>query len=274
MTGLPFRPGARLAAAPAFAHATGMMTQRAPARRRKLADQVQEQLLGLIRSGEFKPGDPLPSERELMQAFEVGRPAVREAMQALQGMGLVEIRHGGRARVSEPSLGRMVDQMSETMRHLLTHSPASLEHLKEARATFEMEMARIAARRRADSDLARLSRVVESQEAVRTDPERFLEFDAQFHRELAAISGNPIFTALSEAIFNWLVHFHVDLVRVPGREQLTLDEHRQIITAIEAGDPDLAAKAMLDHLSRANSLYHRSHSTRRAGRKNSPAADS
>ncbi|MFC3135746.1 transcriptional regulator NanR [Microbaculum marinum] len=239
------------------------MTKRAPSRRLKLADQVQEQLLALIRSGEFAPGDPLPSERELMQAFGVGRPAVREGMQALQGMGLLEIRHGGRARVAEPSIGRMVDQMGETMRHLLTHSPASMEHLKEARATFEMEMARNAARKRSDSDLARLVRVVEIQEEARTDAQRFLEFDGQFHREVAAISGNPIFAALSDAIFGWLAHFHIDLVRVPGREQLTLDEHRQIIAAIEARDAEQAARAMLDHLNRANGLYHRSHSADR-----------
>jgi DNA-binding FadR family transcriptional regulator len=242
-----------------------MTTKRPTPKRRKLADSVQERLLALIRSGELAPGDPLPSERELMQAFEVGRPAVREAMQSLQAMGLVEIRHGDRARVAEPSLGRMVDQMSETMRHLLTHSPASFEHLKEARATFEIEMARIAARRRSDSDLTRLVRVVESQETERAEPLRFLELDGQFHREIAAISGNPIFTALSEAMFNWLANFHVALVRVPGREQLTLDEHRLIIAAIEARDPDGAAKAMLDHLSRANSLYLRSHSKAKAG---------
>lgn len=251
-----------------------MMSKSPPARRRKLSDRIQEQLLELIRSGEIAPGEPMPSERELMQAFEVGRPAVREAMQALQGMGLVEIRHGGRARVAEPSLGRMVDQMGESMRHMLTHSPASLEHLKEARATFEMEMARIAARRRAESDLVRLSRIIESQEAARTEPKRFLEFDAQFHRELAAIGGNPIFAALSEALLNWLVHFHIDLVRVPGREQLTLDEHRQILSAIETRDPDQAAKAMFDHINRANNLYHGSHSTDRASGRARPDTES
>jgi GntR family transcriptional regulator, sialic acid-inducible nan operon repressor len=242
-----------------------MMSKDPLLRRRKLADSVQERLLAQIRSGDLGPGDPLPSERELMRAFDVGRPAVREAMQSLQAMGLLEIRHGGRARVAEPSLGRMVDQMSETMRHLLSHSPASLEHLKEARATFEMEMARIAARRRSDSDLARLVRIVDNQEEARSDPLRFLEHDGQFHREIAAVSGNPIFAALSEAMFGWLANFHVALVRLPGGEQLTLDEHRQIIAAIDARDPDQAAKAMLDHLSRANALYHRSHSEKRQG---------
>lgn len=233
------------------------MTKDAPKRRRKLSDQVQERLLELIQSSAMAPGDELPSERELMQAFNVGRPAVREAMQGLQSRGLLEIRHGGRARIAEPSIGRMVEQMGETMRHLLTHSPATLEHLKEARATFELEMVRLAARRRSEADLARLERVVEAAEAVRADPPRFIEYDGLLHREIAAISGNPIFAALSEALFGWLSHFHVDMVRVPGAEQLTLDEHRLIVEAIAAREPEKAARAMLDHLNRANALYQR-----------------
>ena len=132
---------------------SGMITDESPSRKRKLSDDVQERLLSLVQSGELRPGDPLPSERELMTRFHVGRPAIREAMQSLQRMGLIEIRHGERARVAEPSVGRMIEQMSETVRHMLSHSTASLEHLKEARATFELEMARIAARRRSTADV-------------------------------------------------------------------------------------------------------------------------
>src|SRR5262249_33024783 len=106
------------------------MSEVFPIQRRKLADSVQERLLSMIRSGDLAPGDPLPSEREFMASFAVGRPAIREALQNLQRMGLVEIRHGERARVAVPSFGRVVDQMSETMRHLLTHSSTGLEHLK------------------------------------------------------------------------------------------------------------------------------------------------
>ncbi len=102
-------------------------------------------MLELIRGAECVHGDKLPSEREMMRAYEVGRPAIREAMQNLQRMGLVEIKHSERPRVAEPSVGRIVDQLSETMRHLLTHSPAGLEHLEEARAIFETEMARVTA---------------------------------------------------------------------------------------------------------------------------------
>lgn len=228
-----------------------------PIRRRKLSDDIQDRLLALIRGPDYAPGDGLPSERELMRLYEVGRPAIREAMQNLQRMGLIEIKHGERPRVAEPSIGRMVDQMGESMRHLLTHSPADLEHLKEARATFEREMARIAARKHSATDLARLERIIDDQEASDPDSARFLEFDGQFHREIATISGNPIFSSLSQALFGWLSEFHIELVRVPGMEKLTIEEHRGIVTAIGAGDPERAGKAMADHLTRANALYHR-----------------
>jgi DNA-binding FadR family transcriptional regulator len=147
--------------------------------------------------------------------------------------------------------------MSETVRHLLTHSSASLEHLKEARATFEMEMARVAARRRRPVDVTRLRSVVATQATFIDDQPRFLEWDGKFHKEIASISGNPIFVSVSEALFGWLANFHIHLVRSPGEENLTIGEHQEIIAAIAEGNADSAATAMGDHLSRANRLYQR-----------------
>jgi DNA-binding FadR family transcriptional regulator len=231
-------------------------------RRQKLSDEVRVQILDLIQRGTVAPGQPLPSERELMERLGVGRPAIREAMQSLETIGLIEIRHGGRARVTEPSIGRMVDQIGETMKHLLAHSPASLENLKEARATIERELARTAARRRSAGDVDRLTEILTEQTLAVDDLVRFRGLDGRFHREIAGISGNPIFSALVDAVFRWLSDFHVDLVSVPGLEQLTLAEHREILAAIARGDADAAGIAMGDHLMRANDLYRQSHLNR------------
>lgn len=222
---------------------------------RKLSDDIRERLLRRIRSGEFAPGDPLPSERELMFAHKVGRPAIREAMQDLARMGLLEIRHGRRARVVAPSIGRMVDEIGETMRHFLANSPASLEHLKEARRLFELQMVRTAAQRRSTSDIARLRGLLQAQSDASGDLERFIARDGDFHREIAAIGGNPIFPALMEAMFKWLLVTYRGAVSVPGLEKLTLREHGQILDAIAAGDEEAAVKHMIDHLNRANELY-------------------
>ena len=233
-----------------------------PIQKRKLADDVRERLLGMIDKGELRPGDILPSEREMMDGLGVGRPAIREAMQALERAGLIQIRHGERARVAEPSMGRMIDQMSDSMKHLLVHSAASLDNLKDARLTFELEMARLAAQRHVAADLERLRQTADEQAASLGNSAAFRLLDGRFHREIAALSGNPIWPSLSDALFRWLNDFHVDLVSVPGKEQLTLAEHREIIDAIATGDPEAAARSMRDHLTRANDLYRKPESDR------------
>ena len=226
-----------------------------PIQKRKLAEDVRERLLGMIASGELRPGDILPSEREMMDSLGVGRPAIREAMQALERAGLIQIRHGERARVAEPSIGRMIDQMSDSMRHLLVHSAASLENLKDARLTFELEMARRAALQHRPQDIDRLNRTIDEQESNYGNPVAFRLLDGRFHREIAALSDNPIWPALSDALFHWLNDFHVDLVSVPGKERLTVAEHRGIVGAIATGNPAAAADAMRGPLTRASSLY-------------------
>ena len=236
-----------------------MSIPEAPIQRRKLADEVRERLVRLIRDTALGPGDPLPSERDLMRRFGVGRPAVREAMQSMASKGLIEIRHGDRARIAEPSVGQMIDQISETAQHLLSNSPANLENLKDARALFEVEMVRRAARDRNADDMHRLWTRISEQENALDDPAQFLRADGMFHQEIAAVSRNPILSAVSEAMFRWLSEFHVSLVRVPGCEDVTLSEHRNIAEAIDAQSEDLAAKFMADHLGRANDLYRRAH---------------
>lgn len=233
-----------------------MATSEEPIRRRKLSDEVQERLLGLIRSQKLKPGALLPSERELMADYQVGRPAIREAMQNLHRLGLIEIKHGERPRISKPSLSALAEPMALSMHHVLTHSASTMDHLKEARLLFELQMVRIAAEKRTDEDLKDLEEVLETQATLRANPEGFLRHDGLFHSRIAQISGNPLFVSISSAMFDWLAQFHIEQVRKPGLEQLTLDEHRAILDTITAQDPDAAEDAMRHHLVRANTLYH------------------
>ena len=116
-------------------------------------------------------------------------------------------------------------------------------------------MARLAARRHSAQEIERLQDIVAEQAQTVGDAARFRMLDGRFHREVAGISGNPIWAALADALFRWLTDFHVDLVAVPGLEHLTLQEHRLIVATIASGQPDKAAAAMTDHLTRANALY-------------------
>jgi len=226
-----------------------------PIPRRKLYQDVVDRLIAQISSGSFAPGDQLPSERELMALFGVGRPSIREAMQTLDRMGLISISHGERARVMAPDAGSVIAQVAATARHILQTSPGTLDDLKEARLFFETGMVRIAATRASEADVARLRARLDDHVRSLQDLGRFLEMDKLFHREIAAISGNGIYTALSQAVFEWLEGFHVELVRLEGAEQITLEEHAAIFEAIAERDPEAAVAAMTAHLTRANTLY-------------------
>ena len=223
--------------------------------RRKLSDEVLERLLRLISEGNLKPGDAMPSERELMERFGVGRPAIREAMQSLANMGLVSISHGERARVQELTAQSIMRQVDLSAHIMLQRSSSSLEHLKAARLFFERGMVREAAAKAKPEDVAKLRAIVEEQRARLGKAETFMEADMRLHTQIAAISGNPIFVSVSEAMLGWLKAYHTELLLWSGKENYTLAEHATIIDAIEAGDADAAEAAMVKHLQRSSGLY-------------------
>lgn len=226
-----------------------------PIVRRKLADEVRDRLLTLIRSGELRPGDRLPSERDLMDRFAVGRPAVREALQSLGSAGLIEISHGERARVAVPDTRSMFDRISQTMLHLLQTSPTTLEHLKEARILFEVGMVKMAALNATTVHIEALSQALEHQRSCIDNAAEFVKADMAFHTAIASVSGNSVCVLLSEAMLDWLFHFRRDLLRLPGSEFITLAEHQRLLDAVSAHNVDEAERAMLDHLKRANERY-------------------
>lgn len=224
--------------------------------KRKLSDEVFDRLYDLIRSGGYAPGDTLPSERELMESLGVGRPAIREAMQSLERQGLISIHHGQRPRVLQPTASGLLSQIDLTARHMLMQSPESLEHLKEARSFFEVGMAQRAAELADAADLERLrAALLRQQRALEENCEAFIAADMAFHSAIAAITRNPIFTATSEAMLGWLARFHAKELHWEGNEQRTLEEHADILRAIEARDRNAAGLRMADHLRRARAAY-------------------
>ena len=226
-----------------------------PIARRKLSHEVRDRLLPRIRSGEFAVGSLLPSERELMVTLGVGRPAVREALQTLERMGLVAIVHGEGARVLPLSADKVIAQISDAAMHLLAGSSDLLEHLKEARLQFEVAMARQAAQRATPAQIAQLEALLAEHKTTLNDPQRFLATDLAFHKGIAAISGNTLYAAISSAMLDWLEQFHHETVRAPGAEKTTLNEHIKVFKCIAAGDGDGAAAAITAHLKRANRHY-------------------
>ncbi|HYP05697.1 MAG TPA: transcriptional regulator NanR [Bryobacteraceae bacterium] len=230
-----------------------MSTQ--PIVRRKLADEVRDRLIHTIRSGELRPGDRLPSERDLMERFEVGRPAIREAMQSLASAGLIEISHGERARVAVPDTHGMFDRIGQTMLHLLQTSPVTLQHLKDARVMFEVGMVRMAAARASGEDIRKLRAALQHQRSCMSNVPEFVKADMAFHTAIAGVSGNSVCVLLSEAMLDWLFEFRRDLLRIPGSELITLAEHERLLDAIASHSEAEAEQAMVEHLTRASERY-------------------
>lgn len=228
-----------------------------PIQRRKLYQEVLQRLLERIRSGEIAAGEHLPSERELMDFYGVGRPAIREALQSLERSGIVTISHGERARVAVPTAESLVAQVTSGAQHLLRSDPSSLEHLKEVRVFLEAGMARLAAERSNPAGMKLLRQSLDAHHRLADQPHQFVDGDRDFHTQIAAMSGNPIFPVIMDAMFRWLGEYYQSLVRAPGAESLTLAEHERIFDAIAAHDAAGAEAAMREHLTRANALYQR-----------------
>jgi DNA-binding FadR family transcriptional regulator len=231
------------------------MSNPEPIVRRKLSDEVFVRLKRLITSGELSPGDDMPSERELMERFGVGRPAIREAMQALASMGLVAISHGERAKVLKLTAESIMRQVDGAAKIMLSSSKDSLEHLKAARIFFERGMVREAAQKATEADVATLNQTIARQRSLLGDAERFIDADMQFHTQIAGISGNPIYVAFSGAMLGWLKEYHTEMLIWTGKEKYTLAEHEEIASRIAAHDVDGAENAMTKHLERSSSLY-------------------
>jgi GntR family transcriptional regulator, sialic acid-inducible nan operon repressor len=231
------------------------VTDGLPIARRKLSHEVLDRLLPRIRSGEFPVGSLLPSERDIMASLGVGRPAVREALQTLERMGVVGIVHGEGARVLPLSANTVISQISDAAMHLLSGSSDLLEQLKEARLQFEVAMIRTAAQRATPEQIEHLRALLEDHKSSLEDSQRFLVTDMAFHRGIAEISGNAIYKAVSQAMLEWLEQFHHEAVRAPGAEKTSLNEHIKMFKCIEAHDPDGAAKTLIAHLKRANKHY-------------------
>ena len=233
-------------------------------RRRRLSDEVVSRLEAMIHDGRCPPGEQLPSERELTQMFGVGRPAVREALFSLQKMGLIAIQAGDRARVTRPTPEAVVEGLSGAARHLLA-APGGVENLQDARLFFEVGLARHAAEHAAKADIDSLAAALEANRLAIGDLDAFERTDVAFHFMLAVIAKNPIFTALHQALVEWLVEQRHTTLSWPGRKgtfKTAYEAHKAIFEAIVLRDPDVAEKAMRAHLAHVSRVYWEAKGTR------------
>jgi len=222
--------------------------------RKTLSEQVAERLEQEIRDGHYKAGDKLPAERELMAQFGVGRPAIREALFYLQKLGFLAINSGTRPRVIKPTLDAAIPRLSGAV-HEALEDPDGQTTLQEARVLFEVAVCRHAAQAGTDADLQALRDALSANGETIGDEPAFKRSDVAFHAVLAETTGNPIVTAVHEALATLLDDRRAHVLHQPGTDRIAYQFHREIVDAVAARDPDRAEDAMRRHLEHHYGTY-------------------
>jgi GntR family transcriptional repressor for pyruvate dehydrogenase complex len=218
-----------------------------PVRPLALKERVIRQLTRLIEEGALQPGDRLPSERELSEELQVSRGTVREAVQFLQTLGLLEIRHGSGTFVRQAKDAN--DLREEWRRWTISHA-SRVHDLLEIRKALEPFAAELAAQRAATEDVDTMQDALELMQPAVESPDvtALVQADLAFHHALCAASGNAALSEFADALGEQLVQERGAIWNLPGRPERSLTEHRAIYEAVRQGAPERARQAVLDHL--------------------------
>lgn len=220
-----------------------------PIRPKKISEEIVEQIRAMISQGELKPGDRIPSERELAAMLGVSRPSVREAIMVLDAMGLVEARQGGGTYVRSLAETSLADPLSQ----MVDADPRLLPALVEVRKGLESWSAFLAAQRADAADLEQLQELVARMTQQAAKGVWDSDLDARFHAAIGAATHNTlqihVLTSIHSLFYASLRLSLVDFNQREGDVQLLYRQHHAVFQAIADHDPERARLAMLEHLS-------------------------
>src|SRR5699024_8168794 len=208
---------------------------------------VAGQMLELFTGGEIEPGTRLPPERQLAASLGVGRSAVREALAALEILGIVDVRPGSGTYLR----GSASELLPQTLSWGLMIGERSTDQLMELRAGLESYCARLAAERIDAEQVTALRESIEGMREGLEDLDTFVTADAAFHAVLGSAAGNPIVTDLLAVSRQLLRVYNDRSVHEAEDMRIALEEHASILEALEARDGDRAASAMIAHMATA-----------------------
>lgn len=204
-----------------------------------IINQIKEMIL----SGEMKKGQKLPPERHFAEILSVGRTSVREAIRALQYMGILDVRSGEGAFLTE-NISLLSDHFKTSF--LLKHF--SVIKLVEARKIIEVETAGLAVERSSDEEKEDLKILHQESIEVKNDVSKFLEADFSFHRKIAEMSQNPVLVEFVTAMRELTVEKNLEVIKKPGQIQTAINFHKELLDAILSSDSVKARYVMLNHL--------------------------
>ncbi|WP_440708216.1 FadR/GntR family transcriptional regulator [Herbiconiux sp. YIM B11900] len=215
--------------------------------RQTLSQSVAAQLMAAVAAGEYRVGDKLPPERELMENFGVGRNTVREAIQSLVARGICEVRPGRGTTVLRID-GRSALE-GQNLSSLLADS--AIDDLYEFRMLLETDAAARAAERADDDDRASILEALRRYEDAATSQSGTYRRDVEFHAAIARASHNTAYAAALDAVASTLVEIRRATDEVPGAIEQAVIEHGHIARYILDGNQAAARAAMTMHIQTA-----------------------
>lgn len=218
---------------------------------KRASEAIYEQVKELIVSGALKPGDRLPSERNMLDMFQRSRPTIREALRMLERSGYIRTVPGSNgAIVQEPSNANV----QQTMEDAMQLGQISLAEMSEYRKISEAATVAWAAQRNTPQELEALAQTVHQMSLCIDDYEKFVDMDSQFHGLLAAAAKNQVSVAMNETLSKLNRSFVKDKMATlspSGRKKMcqkVQSMHETILAAVQAHDEAGARKAMAQHL--------------------------
>jgi len=215
--------------------------------KKKLSEKVEEELEQMIRRGELAEGEALPSERELMAAFGVGRPSIRDALSALARKGLVKIASGERTRVTKPSADTIISELSGMSKDFLAQ-PNGLKYFDQLRKFFESSLVRYAAEHATEQQIAELEKALNLNKNSVQNNNLFKKTDIYFHRIIASIPENPLFLAIHQALVDWVIASRPDAANTEELNTRSYQDHQAIFECIKNRDVEGADRALSKHV--------------------------
>ncbi len=222
----------------------GVLNAISPIERNSVADQVAKRILDLVRTGNLKPGDEFPPERDLAQMLQVSRPSLREAMRGLQILGVVKSRQCGGACISSVDAADLL----RPLQFLITLNARNVHALYESRVLIDGGVARMAAERLSAGDLIRLKAIVGVQHGLLVDPIGFRVSDLEIHLTIIQSTDNPFLVRVSHSLYVLGMEYRRVASETPGVLRRSLADHEQIVEALASRDPDAAEKATVAHM--------------------------
>ena len=227
-----------------------MTSAKDPTGKTRAADSLITTFEDQIMDGTLQDGEPLPTEREIVQTYGVSRTVVREALLALSNKGLVEARPRFRPVVRKPGYDAALQAVGSVAMRLLT-VPGGVRNLFDLRIMMEAALARDAALHANRDHIAELKSSIEANEAAIHNSQKFFETDIAFHGVLYQVPDNPVLPSIHKAYTSWLSSHWLQMPRAPDRNRRNALAHRAIYEAILLRDPDAAELALRTHLNAA-----------------------